>query len=196
MVQTVKNLHAIQETRVRPLGWEDPLEKGMAPHSNIHAWRSPWTEEPGQPHSPRGCRVGHNSRPTQVLLQETQRPYALRCSGFSGGSVSKTPPAIQETWVRPLGWESTEEGTATHSSFLAWNPHGQRGLAGCNLWGHEESDATSTAVLVLFVLHILFVLKKGKSSQNLQTVSLDFEKNGWSKSREKHECQTNIRNKA
>ena len=60
MVQTVKNLPAIQETRVRPLGWEDPLEKGMAPHSNIHAWRSPWTEEPGQPHSPRGCRVGHN----------------------------------------------------------------------------------------------------------------------------------------
>ena len=48
MVQTVKNLPAVQETRVRPLGWEDPLEKEMAPHSNIHAWRIPWTEEPGQ----------------------------------------------------------------------------------------------------------------------------------------------------
>ena len=43
----VKNLPAIQETQVRLLGWEDPLEKGMATHSNILAWRIPWTEEPG-----------------------------------------------------------------------------------------------------------------------------------------------------
>ena len=41
----VKNLHAIQEMRVQSLGWEDPLEKGMATHSNILAWRIPWTEE-------------------------------------------------------------------------------------------------------------------------------------------------------
>ena len=38
---------AMWETRVRSLGWEDPLEKGMATHSSIHAWRNPWTEEPG-----------------------------------------------------------------------------------------------------------------------------------------------------
>ena len=43
----VNNLPAIQETQVRLLGWEDPLEKGMATHSNILAWRIPWTEEPG-----------------------------------------------------------------------------------------------------------------------------------------------------
>ena len=42
----VKNLPAIQETHVRPLGQEDPLEKGMATHSSIFAWRIPWTEEP------------------------------------------------------------------------------------------------------------------------------------------------------
>ena len=47
MAQTVKNLPAMQETQVRSLGWEDPLEKGMATHSSIHAWRIPWTEEPG-----------------------------------------------------------------------------------------------------------------------------------------------------
>ena len=49
MVQTVKNLPEIQETRVRSLGpgWEDPLEKAMATHSSILAWRIPWTEEPG-----------------------------------------------------------------------------------------------------------------------------------------------------
>ena len=42
----VKNLPAIQETWVRSLGQEDPLEKGMATHSSILAWRIPWTEEP------------------------------------------------------------------------------------------------------------------------------------------------------
>ena len=43
----IKNPPAIQETWVRCLGWEDPLEKGMATHSSILAWRVPWTEEPG-----------------------------------------------------------------------------------------------------------------------------------------------------
>ena len=45
--QLVKNMPAIWETQVRSLGQEDPLEKGMAAHSSILAWRSPWTEEPG-----------------------------------------------------------------------------------------------------------------------------------------------------
>ena len=43
----VKNLSAMQETWVQSLGWEDPLEKWMATHSSITAWRIPWTEEPG-----------------------------------------------------------------------------------------------------------------------------------------------------
>ena len=43
----VKNLRAVQETWVQALGQEDPLEKGMATHSNILAWRIPWTEEDG-----------------------------------------------------------------------------------------------------------------------------------------------------
>ena len=46
MAQMVKNLPAMQETRVRSLGWEDTLEKRMANHSSILAWRIPWTEEP------------------------------------------------------------------------------------------------------------------------------------------------------
>ena len=48
MAQMVKNLPAMQETLVRSLGQEDPLEKGMATHSSILAWRIPWTEEAGQ----------------------------------------------------------------------------------------------------------------------------------------------------
>ena len=43
----VRNLPAKQETRVRSLGWEDPLEEEMATHSSILAWEIPWTEEPG-----------------------------------------------------------------------------------------------------------------------------------------------------
>ena len=50
MAQLVKNPPAMQETWVQSLGWEDPLEKEMASHSSILAWRIPWTEEPtGQP---------------------------------------------------------------------------------------------------------------------------------------------------
>ena len=46
VAQTVKNLPAMQETQARSLGQEDPLEKEMATHSSILAWRTPWTEEP------------------------------------------------------------------------------------------------------------------------------------------------------
>ena len=47
MTQTVKNLPAMKESWVQSLGQEDPLEKEMATHSSILAWRIPWTEEPG-----------------------------------------------------------------------------------------------------------------------------------------------------
>ena len=59
MAQTVKNLPAVQETLVRSLGWEDPLEKEKATHSNTLAWEIPWTEEPVG-YSPWGRRVRHN----------------------------------------------------------------------------------------------------------------------------------------
>jgi len=47
MVQMVKNLPTMQETRVLSLGWEDPLGKGIGTHSSILAWRITWTEKPG-----------------------------------------------------------------------------------------------------------------------------------------------------
>ena len=52
MAQTVKSLPAMQETWVPSLGGDDPLEKGMAPHSSILVWRIPWTEEPGRLYGP------------------------------------------------------------------------------------------------------------------------------------------------
>ena len=60
MAQVVKYLPAVQETRVRSLGQEDPLEKGMATHSSILAWRVPWTEEQGGLQSMGLQRVRHD----------------------------------------------------------------------------------------------------------------------------------------
>ena len=59
MAQTVKNLPAMEEAWVRSLGWKDPLEKELATHSSILAWRILWTEGPGELQSTGSQRVGH-----------------------------------------------------------------------------------------------------------------------------------------
>ena len=60
MAQTVKNLPAVPETHVQFLSQEHPMEKEMATHSGILAWKIPWTEEPGRLQSMGWQRVGHN----------------------------------------------------------------------------------------------------------------------------------------
>ena len=60
VAQRLKRLPPMQETRVRSLGWEDPLEKEMAIHSSILAWRIPWTEKPSRLQSMGSQRVGHD----------------------------------------------------------------------------------------------------------------------------------------
>ena len=60
VAQMVKNLPSMQEAKVQSLGWEDPLEKGMATHSSILAWEIPWTEEPGGVQSMGSERIGHD----------------------------------------------------------------------------------------------------------------------------------------
>ena len=60
VAQRVKRLPAVWETRVRSLGWEDPLEKEMATHSGTLAWKIPWTEEPGGLQSMESQRVRHD----------------------------------------------------------------------------------------------------------------------------------------
>ena len=55
-----KDLPAVRETQVQSLGWDDPLEEGMATHSCILAWRIPWTEEPGRLQSMGSQRFGHD----------------------------------------------------------------------------------------------------------------------------------------
>ena len=61
MATTVKNPPAMWEMQVLSLGQEDPLEKGIATHSSVLAWRIPWTEEPSELQSKGSQRAGHDS---------------------------------------------------------------------------------------------------------------------------------------
>ena len=71
MAQTVKRLSIMQETWVRSLSWEDPLEKEMAAHSSILAWKIPWIAEPDRLRSMGSQRVGHD-RATSLTLSDNQ----------------------------------------------------------------------------------------------------------------------------
>ena len=79
--QMVKNLHAMQETQVQSLDWEAPLEKGMATHSSILAWRIPWTEELGGMQSMWSQRVRHQCETnTFTLTLNNNRQKAENCN--------------------------------------------------------------------------------------------------------------------
>ena len=79
VAQTVKHLSTMQETQVRSLGWEDPLEKEMAIHSSTVAWKIPWTEKPGRLQSMGLQRVGNDFTFTFTLRwkRNTSRLYIV-----------------------------------------------------------------------------------------------------------------------
>ena len=81
VAQMVKNLPATQETWVQSLGWEDPLEKGMATHCSILAWRIPWTEEPGRLYSLWGHK--ESDRTEQLTLLD----YLVMLSRYHTGDA-------------------------------------------------------------------------------------------------------------
>ena len=83
-----KNLPAMQETWVQSLGWEDPLEKKMATHSSILAWRFPWTEEPGGLYSPWGHTTEQLTHKNKPSCRHGRRPGPH--SG-QGTALSTTP---------------------------------------------------------------------------------------------------------
>ena len=120
----VKRLPTTRETWVQSLGREDPLEKEMATHSSILAWRIPWTKEPG----------GQQSMGSQDLDMTRQSLVA---------QMVKRLPTMRETLVQSLGWEDPlEKEMAPLSSILGWKTHGQRSLEGSSPWGRTESDPT------------------------------------------------------
>ena len=100
----------MQETWVQFLGWVDPLEKEMATHSSILAWRIPWTEEPGRlqsmgsQESDTTERLNNNSKsgnPGLTIAPDPLRSNIEKCllEDFPGGPVVKTSPSNGGVWV-------------------------------------------------------------------------------------------------
>ena len=76
---------------------------------------------------------------SSILAWKVPRTEELGASPVA--QLVKSLPAMQETWVRSLGWEDPlEKGMATHSSIFPGDFHGQRSLAGSSPWGHKEPD--------------------------------------------------------
>ena len=131
--KTVKNLPTMQETRVQSMGQEDPLEKGMATHSSIFAWRIPWTEEPG----------GYSPWVSDMTEQLTLWLFNT-CGGGKGGwralqvgqSLCSSQGCSEQIW--PI--KAVPQGlwlylyTPARSSYPAWVA--QEGIA----WGWGNSQ--------------------------------------------------------
>ena len=108
VTQTVKNLPTMQETRVRSLGWEDPLESGIATCFSITAWRIPWTEEPDSLQSIGLHRVGHNG--SNLACPHTCRTPECFSYIFPGGSDGKESACNAGDPVQSLGREDSHRG--------------------------------------------------------------------------------------
>ena len=93
----VKNLPIVQETRVQSLAREDPLEKGMATHSSILAWRIPWTEEPGRLQSMESQRAGHDwvTNNSNNYCSQSSAPWILCIQQ----THSRELPFKQMSWI-------------------------------------------------------------------------------------------------
>ena len=111
VAQSVKNLPAVQETWVQSLGWEDPLEKEMATHSSILAWKISWTEEPGGLQSMGSQRVGHDWATNTSIL--------WHCLSL-GLEWNWLFPVFDHCWVFQVYWH-IECFSFTASSFRIWN---------------------------------------------------------------------------
>ena len=125
----VTNLPAMQETWVRSLGWEDPLEKGMATHSSTLAWRIPWTEEPGGLQSTGSQRVRHG----RVTNTHTKYKYSHLEGLWNSFSIKKIFLKIN-LFLTVLGlcWRRQWHPTPV---LLPGKSHGRRSLVGCSPWG-------------------------------------------------------------
>ena len=105
----------MQETRVRSLGQEDPLEKEMATYPSILAWEIPWMEEPGGLLSMGSHRVGHDWSDLAAAAFPRLPPW------LSGKESTCQCRRLQSLWVQSLGWEDPlEEKMVTRSSILVW----------------------------------------------------------------------------
>ena len=140
MAQRVKNLPAVQETWVRSLGWEDPLEEGKATHSSILAWRIPmdrgawWAAVYGVAQSQtRLKQLSSSSMVAETVKNLPETVKNLPETVKNAGDLSSVPRLGRS----PGGGQ----GNPLQYSCLE-NPHGQRNLVGHSPWGGKQSDMT------------------------------------------------------
>ena len=109
VAQVIKNLPAMQESWVRPLGWEDPLEKGMAILSSILVWRIPWTEEPGGLKCIVSQRVRHDLACTHTHIHTHTHPsililHKLKCLNSTRVFVLPPTHPLNKTLTYEMFW--------------------------------------------------------------------------------------------
>ena len=121
-----KNPPAMYKTRVRYLGWEDPLEEGMATHSGILTWRSPWTEEPGGLQSTGLQRVGHNYA---TNIHTHTHSYCVSNDWISKRGIFRSFISLRTYWGPDLDRCHRVEGGGVES--------------GCRDWGYPPDTWTS-----------------------------------------------------
>ena len=103
-----ENLPTIQETWVRSLGWEDALEKEMAPHSSILAWKIPWTKEPGRLQSMGSQRVGHDSATSLQGFPDSSVGKESACNAGDLGLIPRLGRSPGEGKGYPLDYSGLE----------------------------------------------------------------------------------------
>ena len=123
VAQMIKYLPAMQETQVRSLGREDPLEKEMATHSTILAWKIPWTEEPGGLQSMGLQRVGHDWATNTSTLYSCLKwliLYYMNCTSIKKKFkwLHLWLKCLECWWVYSLWWGNSREKWAMRSGIL------------------------------------------------------------------------------
>ena len=127
----VKHMPTMWETQVRSLGWEDLLEKGMATHFSILAWRIPWTENPGRPQS-MGLQGGSEGKESTCNAGDLSLiPGSGRSSGEENGnplqySCLENPMDRGAWWATVHGVPKSQTGLRTNFHFhsIVWICHG------------------------------------------------------------------------
>ena len=118
VTQRVKHLPAMQEIWVWSLGGEDPLEKEMATHSSILAWKTPWTDKPGRLQSMGSQRVRHDWATSFSLFTSTFFEIGMKTDLFQSRG---------HCWVFQIYWH-IECSSLTASSFRIWSSSGKNSI--------------------------------------------------------------------
>ena len=167
VAQTIKDLPAMKETWVEVLGGENPLEKGMATHSSIFAWRIPWTKEPGGLQSMGSQRVRHE----WATNTSPSGPDHITWNGSSDYENIHMHSGVESLLLATF----LEKETATHSNVLAWRIPGMGepgGLPsmGSHRVGHDWSDLAAAAAATFQVCRYKEVVSSKHLSFNYDCI--------------------------